>query len=215
MGGGHDPSISLRIPLAITLIVPLRRDRTPWPPASVSVSTDTGAASALRQIKVRFGGEDRTLEAVRAGASGPPGPGRRSGSRSWTPRIDVRGWDRDRYQITVCKAAGAPRSSGAQEVLDRIRVSFHDGSLETAGPDDENWFVFALVRVPRDADLDLSTENGGISLSDVSGRVRTRSENGPVGLTKCSGDVRADTENGPIHSEGCADVQTLSTETVP
>jgi len=62
--------------------------------------------------------------------------------------------------------------------------------------------VYLLVQAPKDAEMELSTENGGIGLTEVAGKIRARSENGPIDIRKCSSQIRATTENGPISLRG-------------
>ncbi|HEY6893886.1 MAG TPA: DUF4097 family beta strand repeat-containing protein, partial [Rhodanobacteraceae bacterium] len=102
----------------------------------------------------------------------------------------------DRYEVRACKAA-APGVS-----LNDVRVRFDGNALTADGPDNQQWVVYFLVRVPRGASLDLSTHNGPISLRRVDGSVTARAVNGPISLRESSGTLDIQTTNGPISIDG-------------
>src|SRR6185295_15476899 len=52
--------------------------------------------------------------------------------------------------------------------------------------------------VPARSDLDLTSMNGGISVSDVGGTIRLETLNGGLSLDSLSGDVRGRTTNGGV-----------------
>jgi len=124
--------------------------------------------------------------------------------------IQVLGWDRDEYQIKACKAA----ENSAD--LKSISVSVNGGRVEVKGPSHEkSWVVYLLIRAPRDAALDLETENGDISLQDLNGKIEARTTNGPIGLRQCGGEIRAKAQNGPISFDGNSGSLHLETENGP
>jgi hypothetical protein len=173
---------------------------------STSITTDDDEPmERCDQIKVRFGDGSDPLPMVR------------SEQHLKVPRADaaplvlhlsegggmrIQAWDQDDYSITVCKAAGARTPEKAQRALNAIDASVQGGRLKTGGPEGENWLIYLIVKAPKNAQMELETENGEIGLWGVSGSVRARSENGPIQLTKCSQDFRATTENGPIGLSG-------------
>jgi DUF4097 and DUF4098 domain-containing protein YvlB len=53
--------------------------------------------------------------------------------------------------------------------------------------------------VPRHNDLDLNANNGGVTISGVSGNIRFDTNNGGVRLTDVGGDVRGATHNGGLN----------------
>jgi hypothetical protein len=116
--------------------------------------------------------------------------------------IIVRGWDGGDYQVKACKVAGGDSESGAQNNLSGVSVSSHGGNVNASGPHNDNWAVFFLVQAPRNAALDMETENGPMSLRDVSGAADLVAVNGLISLVGCSGQLRAHAENGPISFSG-------------
>ena len=174
----------------------------------VSTSIDTEDDHPLErcdQIKIRFGdwgdsmpmarGEEQ-LKAARS--AGSP----RILELANAGGIRVQSWDGDDYAIQVCKAAGAGSSAQAKAALEEISVSLDGRRLVTRGPHGESWLVYLIVKAPRDAEMELTTENGEIGLMGVAGKIQARSENGPISLKRCSQQVRATTQNGPISLSG-------------
>lgn len=116
--------------------------------------------------------------------------------------IHVQSWDKDGYSILACMSAAGRSDEKARKTLEGISLSMSGGRLKIGGPESGTWLVYLLVKAPKNAQLELETENGGISLRGVSGSIRAKSENGPIELTKCSQKVEARTQNGPIAVHG-------------
>ena len=55
------------------------------------------------------------------------------------------------------------------------------------------------INVPRQTDLELKANNGGITIEGVSGTMRFDTTNGGVTLRDLSGDVRGETRNGGLN----------------
>ncbi len=89
----------------------------------------------------------------------------------------------------------------AREILDQIELQTGGVDIGADGPEmgrRESWGVSWRVFVPTETDLDVQTHNGGISISDVEGRVRFEALNGGVRLAGLAGDVRGSTVNGGV-----------------
>lgn len=71
-----------------------------------------------------------------------------------------------------------------------------------------NWFGSAhrslriLVRVPSEADLDLQTGDGGVTVSSVTGHVRVDTGDGSINLTNVRGDLKTHTGDGHMSATG-------------
>ena len=118
--------------------------------------------------------------------------------------IEVRGWDGADYHIRACKTAGGATVPEAQQHLQQIRVEVASGRVSVRGPGEEgqSWSVYLLVQAPRNANIDLKTTNGPISLTDLSGKITAQTTNGPLSIKDCSGEVNASAHNGPISLRG-------------
>ena len=119
--------------------------------------------------------------------------------------ISVRGADRGDFSVETCKVAVADTRAAAEQTLRAIAVTHGAGRFSASGPaDDANsrWQLYFFVHAPKDANLDLETRNGPISVKGIGGTVKTRATNGPISLSDTTGMVEADTANGPISFNG-------------
>lgn len=111
-----------------------------------------------------------------------------------------------------------PAIGGRVDNPDRLRKKFdfevdQNGSQVTVnvrGPHHRVWFfnranfytVHLDVKIPDSLDLDLHTNNGKISVHDLSADVTADSSNGKIELTKVDGNVDLKTSNGIINVTG-------------
>src|SRR5690349_20215739 len=67
--------------------------------------------------------------------------------------VTVSGWDRDDYEVLVCKAAAAGRRSdggdtAARERVGEIEAHFEGRRLVTTGPSGDEWIAFLIIHAP-------------------------------------------------------------------
>ena len=115
--------------------------------------------------------------------------------------ISVRGWDQNQVLIRARVQTGAPTAGEAEALSRQIRIETSGAKIFASGPEnrqDYHWNVSYEVFVPRRADLSLQTQNGGIAIADVNGRIDFTALNGGVVLKRVGGDVRGSTTNGGL-----------------
>ncbi|HET7710557.1 MAG TPA: hypothetical protein VFL80_01370 [Thermoanaerobaculia bacterium] len=113
----------------------------------------------------------------------------------------ISGWDKPFARVTVCKYGVGLTSAAAERALSVINVSSRDGQVTADGPEvtsDQVWWAHMIVRVPKNATLDIASLNGGIAIRNVTGRVTARAVNGGISVASSSGDHRLSTEHGGI-----------------
>ena len=113
--------------------------------------------------------------------------------------IAVRGVSGSTARVRFRIVARARSDADARRLAQEIDISTTDGRIRARGPrtrDRENWSVDVEVETPRDLPLTLLTQNGGITIEDVTGRTRFETSNGGVTLIDVAGDVRGSTVNG-------------------
>ena len=118
--------------------------------------------------------------------------------------VTVEGWNRDRVQVRAKVWANARTTERAEEIANDVRVQMDRGRLSADGPDTgrrESWGVSWEVRVPMATDLDIETHNGGISVTEVTGRIEFDARKGGMYLRGVGGDVVGETTNGGLHIE--------------
>jgi hypothetical protein len=114
--------------------------------------------------------------------------------------IRVRGADRNDILVRARIRAAALTEAEAREIAAQVRVET-GGQIRAEGPSlahNRNWDVSYEIFVPRRTDMSLETYNGGISITDVTGRIEFDAHNGGVHLQNLAGSVRGQTINGGL-----------------
>lgn len=115
--------------------------------------------------------------------------------------ISIKGENRSDVLVRACVQAWANSEAEANQIAKSVRVET-DGTIQVAGADDEkNYSVSYEIIVPRRTNLNLTTLNGGISISNVEGAINFTAKNGGVNLSNLAGDVKGRTANGGLHVE--------------
>ncbi|MDP2391480.1 MAG: DUF4097 family beta strand repeat-containing protein, partial [Acidobacteriota bacterium] len=116
--------------------------------------------------------------------------------------ITVEAWDRNEIRVRAVVRGSARTDERARELANGVQVQSGGGRVSATGPDRtdrrESWSVSYRINVPRKNDLDLNANNGGISITGVSGNVRFDTTNGGVRLTDLAGRVNGSTRNGGL-----------------
>ncbi|MBV9398903.1 MAG: DUF4097 family beta strand repeat protein [Bryobacterales bacterium] len=129
-------------------------------------------------------------------------PGRNGGTT-------IKGWLENQVLVRARVETWAETDSEAASLAPQIRVDANTGQVTASGPDSQSangrnntgWSVSYEIFVPQVSDLDLKANNGGITISDVRGRVQFTAKNGGVTLRRVAGDVSGSTLNGGLHVE--------------
>jgi hypothetical protein len=161
---------------------------------------DESPTAGCSDLHIRFDGRDAVVESEERTITKAEAATLRIQAES-NGGLQVEGWERDSYGVTLCKAAEV--GSDAQSLLSRIHLTFQSGELGVSGPSShERWVAHLLVRAPKAAALDLQVNNGPMALFHVDGTMKVRAHNGPVTVIGCTGDVDLSTLNGPVTLEG-------------
>jgi len=118
--------------------------------------------------------------------------------------ISIKGWERSEVLVRSRIQTQAPTQAEADQLAREVHVETAGLSIHAEGPqprEDYQWYVSYEIFVPRRSDLSLHAHNGGISISDVSGRIDFKTMNGGVTLRRVGGAVRGSTTNGGVHVE--------------
>jgi hypothetical protein len=123
--------------------------------------------------------------------------------------IAIKGWDRNDLLVRAKIETRAPTQAEADALAQQVRIETAALNIHAEGPesrDDYQWYVSFEVFVPRRSDLSLQAHNGGISISDVTGKIHFQTLNGGVSLKRVGGAVTGSTTNGGLHVELAARV---------
>lgn len=115
--------------------------------------------------------------------------------------VAIYGWDRDSVAVVAKIQATSRSEADAEQIVAAVRIEAAGRSVRAVGPSQsshEHWSVSFDVYVPRHTDLALETENGPLSVEEVSGAMELQARNGPVSLRSVAGDVTVRVQNGPL-----------------
>jgi hypothetical protein len=88
--------------------------------------------------------------------------------------VGIKGWERNEVLVRARVQTTAPSQAEADALASQIVINTSGANIFASGPDsrqDYSWSVSFEVFVPTRSDLSLQSHNGGISISDVHGRV--------------------------------------------
>ncbi len=118
--------------------------------------------------------------------------------------ITVHGWDRHEIQLQARVTATSDTVEQARALAGQVRVLTDGGRVRAEGPrtgDGSGWSVGYDLMVPSQWNLDLTSQNGGISIAGVQGQLAFKTTNGGIKLSDVNGDVKGATVNGGVHVE--------------
>ncbi|HKV26187.1 MAG TPA: hypothetical protein VJN93_16445 [Candidatus Acidoferrum sp.] len=130
--------------------------------------------------------------------------------------LQVYGWDKDTYSVTVCKAASS-EDGDAEALLGQIHLNVSGADVSVDGPSGEHkdWAAFLLIRTPKNASIQLDATNGPLSIYSVDGKVTANAKNGPISIRNFTGEGEIHAVNGPLSIAGSAGKLTLHTQNGP
>jgi DUF4097 and DUF4098 domain-containing protein YvlB len=118
--------------------------------------------------------------------------------------VSVKGWDRSEIFVRAQIQAWGETEAEAQALTGQIGIETGGGKIQAEGPStsgDRGWSVSFEVFVPRNSNLALKTQNGGVSIADVQGQIDFEALNGGVSLRRLAGNVKGHTVNGGLSIE--------------
>lgn len=118
--------------------------------------------------------------------------------------VSIKGWERNEILMRARIQTAGPSEAAAKELAQQVRIETGGAKIFASGPanrTDHWWSVSYEIFVPRRSNLSLKTNNGGISITDVNGRLEFSALNGGVNLKRVGGTVRGGTTNGGLNVE--------------
>ena len=116
--------------------------------------------------------------------------------------IQAKGWDRDEVRLRVRVTATGATTQEARALAAQVRVET-DGGVRVTGPEsrgrERGWWASIRLDVPRNAELELEADNGGIHIEDFAGRAKFSTVNGGIHLDRVGGHLEGRTVNGGLH----------------
>lgn len=106
--------------------------------------------------------------------------------------VTTEGWRIGDGEVTVTES----------QTGDRVSIAVRVPQSHYGGFDSWHRSVRLVVRVPREADLDIRTGDGGVDVEPISGKVVIFTGDGHITAHGLRGDIRLHTSDGPIRAEG-------------
>lgn len=122
--------------------------------------------------------------------------------------VTVKAWDGSGVLVRSKVEAAGIDEGAAKIVASQINVNTSGGAVNVMGPatdNTKNWSVSFEIFVPRRADLNIKTYNGGIAITGVHGNIQFDAMNGGVSLKGLGGDVEGKTMNGGLNVDLAGD----------
>jgi hypothetical protein len=172
-------------------------------PMSAAFGQDRTARS-MEDCRDRWGGnrDERfceSREVTLAAAKSLTADGRDNGG------VTVHGWDKNEIKVVAVVRAEARTEAEARDIAKEVRVLTDGAAVRAEGPRNlarrDSWWVSYEIWVPRQTDLRLMANNGGLSVDGVNSRIDLETNNGGITLTDVDGDVRGSTSNGGVTVE--------------
>jgi len=122
--------------------------------------------------------------------------------------ISVTSWDKPEFSIKLCKQVAARDEAQARQVLSGTHLEIAGDKVTITVPDRDaedrySLGTLLLIKAPKNATVDLSVRNGGVSLSDFTGTAQAHAVNGGIALTRASGKILAEARNGGVSIKQC------------
>ena len=114
--------------------------------------------------------------------------------------IQIKGENRNDILVRACVQTTGATEAEAQAFAKNIRIETGSQIRAENAPDNGIWGVSYEILVPRQTNLKLLAQNGGISISGVDGTMEFETQNGGIHLKDVAGNVKGRTTNGGIHA---------------
>jgi len=114
--------------------------------------------------------------------------------------IEVRAWERDDIRLEAKVVAQADTEAEARDLASQVQIETSN-TVRAEGPRGgrrSSWWVSYRLSVPRNAELALTSTNGGISVRGTRGDLELETSNGGLSLDDIGGRVRGKTTNGGV-----------------
>jgi len=112
-------------------------------------------------------------------------------------RITIKGENRSDVLVKACVRAWRDSSSKAEKLVKSVRIETSP-NIHAENMSKRNMSVSYEIRVPKSTNLALKSNNGRITISDVTGQLKFETRNGRITLNNVAGDVKGETNNGRV-----------------
>ena len=137
--------------------------------------------------------------------SAPLSPGSSFAAQTHNGSITITGADVTDCNLTATITARAITEEDAKKLAERVKIKLEPWGDKLTTKIDKPTFRFNQsvsvsldVTVPNNTDLELTTHNGSIRITDITGRLNATTHNGKVTAEQISGTTELRTHNGSV-----------------
>ncbi len=137
--------------------------------------------------------------------SAPLSPGSSFAAQTHNGSITIAGADVTDCNLTATITARAITEEDAKKLAERVKIKMETFGDKLTAKIDKPTFRFNKsvsvsldVTVPNNTDLELTTHNGSIRITDITGRLNATTHNGKVTAEQISGTIELHTHNGSV-----------------
>jgi DUF4097 and DUF4098 domain-containing protein YvlB len=119
--------------------------------------------------------------------------------------IQVTTWDKPEISLKLCKQIAVDDESEGRKLLAETHLEINGSSISVRTPEENRHYLgtVLLVKAPKNADLNLSVHNGGVSLNNFNGTAEAHAQNGGISFKRSTGKLTAVAQNGGISIKDC------------
>ena len=119
--------------------------------------------------------------------------------------IQVTTWDKPEVSLKLCKQIAIDDENEGRRLLADTHLEIKGSKISIHAPEEDHHSLgtVLLVKAPRNADLNLSVHNGGVSLTNFTGTAEAHAENGGISFRRSTGKLTAEAQNGGISIKDC------------
>lgn len=112
--------------------------------------------------------------------------------------VSIKGANRSDILVRAMVQTHGNSDSEAKGLGSQVIVHTSAGTVKADGPLDSGWSVSYEIFVPLHTNLNLKTNNGGVSIAGVESSMEFHSVNGGISLKDVGGSVKGETVNGGV-----------------
>jgi DUF4097 and DUF4098 domain-containing protein YvlB len=119
--------------------------------------------------------------------------------------IQVTTWDKQEVSLKLCKQIAIDDESEGRKLLAETRLDISGPKISIHVPEGNRHSLgtVLLVKAPKNANLNLSVHNGGVSLNGFTGTAEAHAQNGGISFRRSTGKLTAQAENGGVSIKDC------------
>ena len=119
--------------------------------------------------------------------------------------IQVTTWDKPEIGLKLCKQVAVDDESEGRRLLAETHLQINGANISVQTPEENHHSLgtVLLVKTPKNANLNLSVHNGGVSLNGFVGTAEAHAQNGGISFKGSTGKLTAHAQNGGISIKDC------------